>query len=104
MPFIAQCLFLVGFSLGMGILSLQLNRILNVVGSPSDEMMAKITSESAKSYIKNLAPKPRQDFSALFLHANPLAISLLEKMLELDPDKRITAVEALEHPYLEQVS
>ena len=30
------------------------------------------------------------------------AVDLLEKMLDLDADTRITAVQALEHPYLRQ--
>ena len=62
-----------------------------------------MTSDSAKTYIMNLAPIARKDFSSLFATANPLAISLLEQMLELDPEKRITAADALGHPYLEQV-
>ncbi len=32
------------------------------------------------------------------------AIDLLEKMLDLDPDTRITAEQALAHPYLAQYS
>jgi mitogen-activated protein kinase 7 len=32
--------------------------------------------------------------------ANPLAIDLLNKLLEFDPSKRITVEEALAHPYL----
>jgi p38 MAP kinase len=30
------------------------------------------------------------------------AIDMLEKMLDLDPDRRITAEQALAHPYLQQ--
>ena len=32
------------------------------------------------------------------------AIDLMEKMLEVDADKRITAAQTLSHPYLEEVS
>ena len=37
-----------------------------------------------------------------FRGCNPTAIELLERTLDLDPDTRITAVEALAHPYLAQ--
>ena len=82
----------------------QLNRIINVVGSPSQEMLDKMTSESAKNYILNLPETPRKDFGSFLVGANPLAISMIEQMLELDPDKRVTAEQALAHPYLEQVT
>lgn len=38
----------------------------------------------------------------MFRGANPFAIDLLEKMLELDADNRITAEQALAHAYLEK--
>ena len=44
----------------------------------------------------------KRDFSKYFVGTSGLAIDLLEKMLELDPDKRITAEEVLAHPYLQQ--
>jgi mitogen-activated protein kinase 7 len=37
----------------------------------------------------------------MFPDANPLAIDLLDKMLQIDPNKRITVEEALAHPYLD---
>lgn len=38
----------------------------------------------------------------MFTGANPLAVDLLGLMLELDSDIRITAEQALAHPYLAQ--
>ena len=32
--------------------------------------------------------------------ADPLALDLLRKMLQFNPSKRVTAAEALEHPFL----
>ncbi|KAK5986938.1 hypothetical protein GCK32_010868, partial [Trichostrongylus colubriformis] len=78
----------------------QLTRIMNIVGTPNEEFLAKIQSEEARNYIRNLPKMPRKDFKKLFATASPAAIDLLEKMLQLDPDYRPTAAEAMEHEYL----
>ena len=44
--------------------------------------------------------KNGKDFSKLFPQAPPLAIDLLKQLLQFDPDKRISVLQALEHPYL----
>ncbi|XP_059843413.1 mitogen-activated protein kinase 11 [Hemitrygon akajei] len=80
----------------------QLKRIMEVVGTPSSELLKKISSEHARKYIESLPYMPQRDLKELFNGDNPLAVDLLQKMLILDTDKRITATDALTHPYFAQ--
>uniref|UniRef100_H0VS33 mitogen-activated protein kinase n=1 Tax=Cavia porcellus TaxID=10141 RepID=H0VS33_CAVPO len=80
----------------------QLKLILRLVGTPGAELLKKISSESARNYIQSLTQMPKMNFANVFIGANPLAVDLLEKMLVLDSDKRITAAQALAHAYFAQ--
>uniref|UniRef100_A0A8C4SSH6 mitogen-activated protein kinase n=1 Tax=Erpetoichthys calabaricus TaxID=27687 RepID=A0A8C4SSH6_ERPCA len=79
----------------------QLSQIMRVTGVPDTDFIQKLESPEAKNYIKSLPSFPRKDFTQLFPRASPAAVDLLEKMLVLDAEKRLTASKALEHPYFE---
>uniref|UniRef100_A0A4W3JZX8 mitogen-activated protein kinase n=1 Tax=Callorhinchus milii TaxID=7868 RepID=A0A4W3JZX8_CALMI len=74
----------------------QLKRIMEVVGTPCSELLKKISSEHVSFCVFLFKVTLKTVFK------NSLAIDLLEKMLILDTDKRITATDALAHPYFAQ--
>lgn len=51
-----------------------------------------------------MCPTPqRVPFAQKFPEADPLAIDLLERLLQFDPNRRLTVHEALKHPWLAQL-
>lgn len=78
----------------------QLNKVLDVLGTPEERVIGKIGSEKAQVYVRSLPIKKRVPFMKLMPSADPQALDLLAKMLAFDPTQRITVPQALEHPWL----
>jgi serine/threonine protein kinase len=78
----------------------QLNLILNLLGTPSDDMIDQIGSVKAQQYLRSLKKKAAIPLSRLYPHATPAAIDFLERMLLFNPNKRMSMDEALKHPFL----
>ncbi|XP_007892449.1 mitogen-activated protein kinase 13 [Callorhinchus milii] len=79
----------------------QLAQIMKVTGTPGPDFIQKLDGPEARRYIRTQPYIKKKDFSLLFSNASPLAVDLLEKMLVLDSDNRLSATEALSHPYFE---
>jgi len=80
----------------------QLDRIIEVTGRPTQEDIESIQSEFAATMLETLPDSEPRPLSSLFPNADEDALDLLHKLLMFNPNKRITAEEALAHPYLSQ--
>ena len=78
----------------------QLELILNTLGTPTEEEIEAIPRAKSREFMKSLEKRKGKGFERMFPDANPIALDLLKKCFEFDPDKRITVEEALQHPYL----
>lgn len=81
----------------------QLKLIVKTLGPPSEDDLSFINSSKARAYIRALPAVEKVPFAQKFPDADPLAIDLLEKMLQFDPRKRIDVNDALKHPWLAQL-
>ncbi|XP_006521122.1 mitogen-activated protein kinase 12 isoform X3 [Mus musculus] len=104
----------------------QLKEIMKITGTPPPEFVQKLQSaevsgsgwwaglglggwpitlfpSQAKNYMEGLPELEKKDFASVLTNASPQAVNLLERMLVLDAEQRVTAAEALTHPYFESL-
>jgi len=80
----------------------QLDRIIEVTGRPSAEDIEAINSEFAATMLESIPDVEPRTLNTIFPNADDDALDLVQKLLYFNPNKRITAEEALAHPYIEQ--
>uniref|UniRef100_A0A3Q1CIV6 mitogen-activated protein kinase n=1 Tax=Amphiprion ocellaris TaxID=80972 RepID=A0A3Q1CIV6_AMPOC len=68
----------------------------------SDVDFPNLCHVTAKNYIRSLTKVPKKDLHSIFSKASSNAVCVLEKMLLLDPERRVSASEALDLPFFSE--
>ncbi len=80
----------------------QLDRVVEVTGRPNAEELASMKSPFAATMLESLPATKHKPIAELFPTASPEALDLIRRCLHFNPEKRLTAFEALRHPYVSQ--
>ncbi|XP_069931723.1 mitogen-activated protein kinase 15 isoform X2 [Oryctolagus cuniculus] len=81
----------------------QLQLILEAVPPPSEEDLLALGSNYSSLVLHHLGSRPQQLLDALLPpDTPPQALDLLRRLLVLAPDKRLSAAQALQHPYVQR--
>ena len=73
--------------------------IIDLLGTPKREDYDWIESEQVRNWIEQSPIKPSQ-IDEIFNGYDPFAVDLVKKLLHFNPSKRLTAAQALQHPFV----
>lgn len=77
--------------------------ILEVIGTPEYVDKSCCQSDKAYSYFSSLKERKGKGLNRLFPASSSLALDLLKRLLEFNPSARISAAEALKHPFFDSI-
>ncbi|KAF7258925.1 hypothetical protein EG68_03337 [Paragonimus skrjabini miyazakii] len=81
----------------------QIERIVSVVSRPSRQDITCLHSDYGISVLERALQKPSTSLESLFpADVDKCALDMVKKLLQLNPVKRLTVEEALEHPYVQR--
>ena len=83
----------------------QLGKIFEVIGTPSPEENIEewINEEESIKYVRSFAPREKINLKDLYPGTESTGIALLHRMLEFNPNKRISAEDAIADPYFDDI-
>uniref|UniRef100_A0A8D2ZXM3 mitogen-activated protein kinase n=1 Tax=Scophthalmus maximus TaxID=52904 RepID=A0A8D2ZXM3_SCOMX len=77
----------------------QLKKILRLTGTPDSSLVQRMQSKDV-IYVQGLPAQKKKNFKEVFPSLDENAVDLMEGMLLLDPEMRLTAKQGLSHPFL----
>lgn len=78
-----------------------LNCIVDILGKPNPEDIASMQAQFANYMLECLVPDPpRIPISKLFHGESPQCIDFLQLLLQVNPGKRMSAAQAMQHPFV----
>jgi serine/threonine protein kinase len=81
----------------------QLAKIHTVLGAPPPETLAKFRHRSEHTIAATSGSRTGTGIATLIPHCSPACIDLIEKLLHYDPEERLSARQALKHPYFKDL-
>ncbi|GLD96697.1 hypothetical protein PINS_up005380 [Pythium insidiosum] len=81
----------------------QLSRVFRVLPVPTPDKRGYVVEGDALKFLESLPPCSPDSITKLFRKASPEALSLLRRLLCINPERRISAKQALAHPYFKSI-
>jgi glycogen synthase kinase 3 beta len=78
----------------------QLVEIIKVLGTPTRDQIRTMNPNYMEHKFPQIKPHP---FSKVFRKADASAIDLISKLLEYTPTQRLSAIEAMVHPFFDEL-
>ncbi|XP_014216641.1 probable cyclin-dependent kinase 10, partial [Copidosoma floridanum] len=82
----------------------QVERIMATLPPPTPEDLASVSAGYGTNLLEKSPTSPHKTLEDLLPSASEKALHLVQNLIVFNPNHRLTAVEALEHPYVARIS